>query len=45
MKALILVNFYEPLSAIKNRIIKVNKILIEKFENIYDCPDFEQNYH
>ena len=35
---------YEVLSTLKNKKLKKNNILIEKFKNMSENPDFEQNY-
>ena len=34
---------YKNLSTLKNRKLKINKILIDKYKNMIDFPDFEQN--
>ena len=35
---------YEVLSTLKNKKIKINNILIEKYKNMLESPNFEQNY-
>ena len=35
---------YEVLSTLKNKNIKINNTLIEKYKNILENPDFEPNY-
>ena len=34
---------YEVLSTLKNKNLKLNNILIEKFKSMLENPDFEQN--
>ena len=34
---------YEALSTLKNKKLKINNILIEKYRNMLKNPDFEQN--
>ena len=34
---------YKVLSTIKNKKLKINNILIEKYKNMLENPDFEQN--
>ena len=35
---------FEVLSTLKNKKLKINNILIEKYKNLVGNPDFEQNY-
>ena len=35
---------YEDLSTIKNRKLKINNTLIEKYKDMLENPDFEQDY-
>ena len=35
---------YEVLSTLKNKKLKINNILIEKYKNMLENSDFEQNY-
>ena len=35
---------YEVLSTLKNKKLKINNILIEKYEDFLENPDFEQDY-
>ena len=35
---------YEVLSKLRNKKLKINKILIEKYKNMLESPDFEQDY-
>ena len=35
---------YEVLSTLKNKKLKINDILIEKYKNLLKNPDFEQDY-
>ena len=35
---------YKVLSTIKNKKLKINDILIEKYKNMLENSDFEQNY-
>ena len=35
---------YKVLSTLKNKKLKINKILIEKYKDMIKNPDFEQNY-
>ena len=35
---------YELLSTLKNKILKINNILIEKHKDLNENPDFEQDY-
>ena len=35
---------YEVLSTLKNKKLKINSILIEKYKNMLENSDFEQNY-
>ena len=35
---------YEVLSTLKNKKLKINNILIEKYKNILENPNFEQNF-
>ena len=35
---------YEVLSTLKNKKLKINKILIEKYKNMLENPKFEQDY-
>ena len=35
---------YEVLSTLKNKKLKINNILIEKYRDISENPDFEQDY-
>ena len=37
--------FYETLSKLKNWKLKINNILIEKYKNTNEKPDFERNFH
>ena len=34
---------YEVLSTLKNKKLKINNTLIEKYKNLLENPDFEQN--
>ena len=34
---------YKVLSTLKNKKLKINTILIEKYKNLLKNPDFEQN--
>ena len=36
---------YEVLSTLKNKKLKVNDILIEKYKDLLEKSDFEQNYY
>ena len=36
---------YEVLSTLKNKKLKINKILIEKYKDKLENPDFEQNHY
>ena len=36
---------YEVLSTLKNKKLKINTTLIEKYKDILENPDFEQNYY
>ena len=36
---------YEVLSTLKNKKLKINNILIEKYKNMTENPDFEQNHY
>ena len=36
---------YEVLSTLKNKEVKINNILIEKYKNKLEFPDFEQNHY
>ena len=36
---------YEVLSTLKNKKLKINNILIEKYKNLIEFPDFEQNHY
>ena len=36
---------YEVLSKLINKFLKINIILIEKYEDMLENPDFEQNYY
>ena len=44
LKVTILIKIYEILSTLKNKKLKLNIILIEKYRDMTDNPDFEQNY-
>ena len=35
---------YEVLSTLKNKKLKINKILIEKYKNMLESPNFEEKY-
>ena len=35
---------YEVLSSLKNKKLKINNILIEKYKDMSENSDFEQNY-
>ena len=35
---------FKVLSTLKNKKLKINDILIEKYKNMYENSDFEQNY-
>ena len=43
MKVTILIKIFESLQALKNRKLKINNILIEKYRDMLENPDFEQN--
>ena len=36
---------YKALSTLKNKKLKVNNILVEKYKNILENPDFEQEFY
>ena len=36
---------YEVLSTLRNKKLKINNILIEKYKNMTEKPDFEQNHY
>ena len=36
---------YEVLSTLKNKKLKINNILIEKYKDMLENPDFEQDYY
>ena len=36
---------YEVLSTLKNKKLKINNILIEKYKDMLENPDFEQNHY
>ena len=36
---------YEVLTTLKNKKLKMNKILIDKYKNMSENPDFEQNHY
>ena len=36
---------YEALSTLKNRKLKINNLLIEKYKDMLENPDFEQNFY
>ena len=35
---------YEVSSTLKNKKVKINNISIEKYKNMLESPNFEQNY-
>ena len=39
-----IVIIYEVLSTLKNKKLKVNNILIEKYKSVLENPNFDQNY-
>ena len=41
---MILIKIYEVLSTLKNKTIKINNTLIEKYKDMLEKPDFEQVY-
>ena len=44
MKVMILMKYIKNLSTLKNKKLKINNILIEKYKSMLDNSDFEQNY-
>ena len=36
---------YEVLSTLENKKLKINNILIEKYKDMLENPDFEQNHY
>ena len=43
MKVLILIKIFETSSPLKK--LKINKVLIEKFKDMLENPDYEQHYY
>ena len=44
MKVMIMIKIYEVLCILKNKKLKINNILIEKYKEVLKNSDFEQDY-
>ena len=45
MRVLIMIKILEVLSTFKNKKIKINNILIEKYKDMLENPNFEKNHY